>query len=141
MDNKEYKISQYACDTQLFLIGSENSLREILDILQKFYTMLGLRMNAEKPKAIWIGSLCNSTTRQCHNFRLDGIQWPLKILGVTFSTEICNIWDLNYNAIIKKVEGVCKQWSKRKLTLIVRIFIIFGKIVLTCGQNFVMSVK
>ena len=35
IDNKEYKISQYADDTQLFLNGSENSLRETLDVLQK----------------------------------------------------------------------------------------------------------
>ena len=35
IDNKEYKMSQYADDTQLFLNGSENSLRETLDILQK----------------------------------------------------------------------------------------------------------
>ena len=55
IDNKEYKISQYADDTQLFLNGSEKSLRETLDILQNFYTMSGLRMNAEKNKAIWIG--------------------------------------------------------------------------------------
>ena len=36
IDNKEYKISQYADDTQLFLNGSENSLRETLDVLPKF---------------------------------------------------------------------------------------------------------
>ena len=34
IENEEYKICQYADDTQLFLIGSENSLRETLDILQ-----------------------------------------------------------------------------------------------------------
>ena len=124
IDNKEYKISQYADDTQLFLNGSENSLRETLDILQKKYTMSGLRMNAEKTKAIWIGSLSNSTTIMCHNFNLDWTQGPFKILGVTFSTEIYNIWDLNYNEIIKKVDDVCKQWSKRKLTLMGRITII-----------------
>ena len=78
----------------------------------------------KKPKAIWIGSLSNSTTRLCHNFRLDWTQGPFKILRVTFSTEIYNTWDLNYNDIIKKVEGVCKQWSKRKLTIMGRITII-----------------
>ena len=31
---------------------------------------------------------------------------------------------MNYNEIIKKVEDVCKQWSKRKLTLMGRITII-----------------
>ena len=36
IDNKEYKISQYADDTQLFLNGSENSLRKTLDVLPKF---------------------------------------------------------------------------------------------------------
>ena len=45
-------------------------------------------------------------------------------MGVTFSTEIYNIWDLNSIDIIKKVEGVCKLWSKRNLTLIGRITII-----------------
>ena len=62
IDNKEYKISQYADDTQLFLNGSENSLREALDVLQKFYEMSGLKINVEKTKAIWIGSLSNSPT-------------------------------------------------------------------------------
>ena len=86
--------------------------------------MSGLKINVEKTKAIWIGSLSNSPTRLCHNNTLDWTQGPFKILGVTFSTEIYNIWDLNSIDIIKKVEGVCKQWSKRKLTLIGRIPII-----------------
>ena len=50
IDNKEYKISQYADDTQLFLNGSENSLREALDVLQKFHEMSGLKINVEKQK-------------------------------------------------------------------------------------------
>ena len=51
IDNKEYKISQYADDTQLFLNGSENSLREALDVLQKFYEMSRLKINVEKNKS------------------------------------------------------------------------------------------
>ena len=38
--------------------------------------------------------------------------------------EMYNIWDISSIDIIKKVEGVCMQWSKRKLTLIGRITII-----------------
>ena len=45
---KEYKISRYAEDTQLFLNGSENSLREALDVLQKFYEMSGLLLALPK---------------------------------------------------------------------------------------------
>ena len=51
IDNKEYKISQYADHTQLFLNGSENSLREALDVLQKFYEMSGLKINVEKKRS------------------------------------------------------------------------------------------
>ena len=41
LDDKKYKISQFADDTQLFLNGSENSLRETLDILQKIIQCRG----------------------------------------------------------------------------------------------------
>ena len=43
-------ISQYPDDTPFFLNGSENSLRETLDVLQKFYEMSGLNINVEKQK-------------------------------------------------------------------------------------------
>ena len=36
INNKEYKISQYADDTQLLLDGSEESLQETLRILEKY---------------------------------------------------------------------------------------------------------
>ena len=51
-DNKVYKIRQYADNTQIFLNGFENSLRETLDVLQKFYEMSRLKINVEKTKAI-----------------------------------------------------------------------------------------
>ena len=61
IDNKEYKISQYSDETQLFLNGSTNSLRESLDVLQNLNEMSGLKINVEKRKVIWIGSLSNKT--------------------------------------------------------------------------------
>ena len=45
-------------------------------------------------------------------------------MGVTFTTEVFNIWDVNANEIVAKVENLCKQWSKRKLTLFGRITVI-----------------
>ena len=51
-------------------------------------------------------------------------QDPFKVLGVTFTTEVFDIWNINSNEIITKIENLCKQWAKRKLTLIGRITII-----------------
>ena len=39
IDNKEYKISQYADDTQLFLNGSENSQRNTRHITKILYNV------------------------------------------------------------------------------------------------------
>ena len=109
INNKEYKISQYADDTQLLLDGSEKSLRNTLEMLYTFYNMSGLKINIEKTKAIWIGVLSNCERKMCGDFQLDWTQGPFKILGVNFATEVYNIWDLNTNDILTKVKYVLKQ--------------------------------
>ena len=60
----------------------------------------------------------------CRNQRLDWSQGSFKVLGVTFTTEVFDIWDINSNEILISIENLCKQWSKRKLTLMGRITII-----------------
>lgn len=121
---KEFLLSQYADDTQIFLDGTEKSLQETLRVLDNFYLISGLKINIEKTKAIWIGSLSNSDQRVCRNYQLDWTQGPFKILGVIFTTEVFDIWDLNIAPIQNQVEHLLKQWSKRKLTLFGRITVI-----------------
>ena len=57
INNKEIKLSQYADDTQLLLDGSEISLKEALRTLKQYYIMSGLKVNVDKTRALWIGSL------------------------------------------------------------------------------------
>ena len=124
INNKEFKLSQYADDTQMFLDGSESSLKHALIILQKFYQMSGLKINLDKTKALWIGSMCNSTKTLCKEFNIDWEQKPLKILGVIFSPLVFDIWEYNLDDVMKKVKNMINVWSKRKLTLIGRVTVI-----------------
>ena len=124
INGKEFRLNQYADDTQIFLDGTEKSLKETLSILNLYYKMSGLKINIEKTRAIWIGALSHSVEQLCRNQRLDWSQDPFKVLGVTFTTEVFDIWNINSNEIITKIENLCKQWAKRKLTLIGRITII-----------------
>ena len=124
INNILYNLSQYADDTQIFLDGSEASLRATLGILDKFYKMSGLKINKDKTKAIWIGSRINSTEILCREHNLDWEQGPIKILGVTFSPEVFNIWDINSQDTLAKIEKIIKIWSQRKLTLPGRITVI-----------------
>ena len=48
INNKELKISQYADGTQIILDGTEQYLRESLQILSKFHNLSGLKINEEK---------------------------------------------------------------------------------------------
>ena len=124
INGKEYKLSQYADDTQLILDGSEKSLKAALSLLKLYYTMSGLKINVDKTRALWIGSSCGSTETFCNEYALDWSQEPLKILGVTFSPLVFNIWDLNSVEILSKVKNILNQWSKRKLSLFGRVTII-----------------
>ena len=54
INNKEFKLSQYAGDTQIFLDGSENSLHQLMLILKKFYNLSGLKVSEDKIKALWV---------------------------------------------------------------------------------------
>ena len=60
----------------------------------------------------------------CENYDLDWSQGPFKILGVNFSSEVFDVWDLNTIEVLNKMENLVAHWSKRKLTLLGRIAVI-----------------
>ena len=86
--------------------------------------MSGLKIYVDKTRALWIGSSCGSSETLCEELTLDWSQEPLKILGVTFSPLVFNIWDLNAQEILLKIKRLLNQWSKRKISLSGRITII-----------------
>ncbi len=51
----EYLITQFADDATLVLDGSEESMRSVFAILEKFESCSGLKINIDKTKAVWIG--------------------------------------------------------------------------------------
>ena len=123
-NDKIFKLCQYADDTQIFLDGSEKSLHQLMLILKKFYNMSGLKVNEDKTKALWIGQLCKSERKSCKGYNLDWEQKPLKILGVTFTAEVFDIWDHNLEDTLHKVNSLINVWSKRRLTFPGKITVI-----------------
>ena len=117
INETEFKLSQYADDTQIFLDGSKESMEKLMSILQTFYRMSGLKVNEEKTKALWVGSMSKSHKQICPEYNLDWEKKPIKILGVTFTADVCNIWEHNAEDILHKINKMINAWSKRKLTL------------------------
>ena len=112
INNKEFKLSQYADDTQIFLDGTEISLKETLRTLNIFYLMSGLKINVEKSKTVWIGSISHSASTLCKTHKLDWFQGPFKILGVNISSEVYTIWDLNAREIYAKMKIYASNGQK-----------------------------
>ena len=56
----EYKISQYADDTEITLEGDKNSFEETVKTINTFGKASGLFLNAGKTSAIWLGNKRNS---------------------------------------------------------------------------------
>ena len=69
MGPEELKITPFADDTTIFMDGSEGSLQQILNILEVFRSLSGLKMNMSKTKMIWIGKKqCSKEIIQCGSF-------------------------------------------------------------------------
>jgi len=123
--HKEYKITQLADDTTLF-IADVASLNTVLNVLEIFRTCSGLKINRDKSEAIWIGASSNFRHKPC------GLKWSdgmVKCLGILMGSDMDQVIESNFMEKIKKVENLLQMWSGRPLTL-------KGKI--TVIQNLVM---
>ena len=65
VDGYEIKISLYADDTTLILDGSRASFQNLLQILEFFSAISGLRLNYKKTEVLWIGANAGSEEKLC----------------------------------------------------------------------------
>ena len=120
----EYCLLQYADDTALFLDGSDKSLKCALDLLFQFSKFSGLKPNIDKTHAIWIGSKLQSQVKLCTEYDLNWSNGPFTVLGITFTADLQNLDDLNFQTKILAIEKEINQWSKRNLTPLGRITVV-----------------
>ena len=126
----EYKLTQFADDTTLFLNGSRESLLAALNTLEIFGSFSGLKMNTEKTKVVWLGRKKHSKDKIISNIDLE---WGCKrftLLGLEYSVDLLEMDTLNFNKSLNKCKHVLDAWQKRYLTP-------FGKI--TIVKTFILS--
>ena len=135
--NKQFKITQLADDTTLFL-HNVTSLQNVLKILDLFKTCSGLKINREKSEAIWIGASSNYRHKPC------GLKWTdglVKCLGILMHSDMEIIEQRNLTEKIQKIENLVQIWYGRplslkgKITVIQSIFI--AQIIYPCSVLFI----
>ena len=114
------KISQLADDTTCFVADIE-SIVEILNMFKRFEYCAGLKVNRDKTKANFIGSLKGRTDAPLN---LDWTDNNIKCLGVTLNGNENDHYHLNYKQKILNLKNLLNTWKGRALTLKGKITVI-----------------
>lgn len=117
----EYKLSQYADDTTLF-VRDGLSMENALDMVQDFSRFSGLRLNVQKSKIMRVNT---STSLGVEGGKLQEVE-SLEVLGLSFhaagrNTEECR---RDYGKYLDKMRLICDKWRKRKLNLKAKVTVL-----------------
>ena len=120
VETKEIKITQYADDTTVF-VKDEESVEQLLRLLDEFKSISGLEINTSKTEAMWLGCW-RDKIRTPFNFKWP--KEPICALGIYFSYNTEHANKLNFEEKINNLEKTLNGWKRRKLTLLGRINIV-----------------
>ena len=118
----QHKIDIYADDLTAYLDGSEASLRRIIQILDQFQLISGLKINLTKCKAVWIGRNRNYHVQICMDLKLI---WShnFTLLGIDFDADLPNI-DTNFRKKFEDIKSIYNSWLYRHLSPLGRVTVI-----------------
>ena len=111
--NHEYVTTQFADDTMLLLVGTQQSLNASLNSLKVFGSISGLKINTNKTKVIWIW---RKKDKLILNYNLIWGSEEVDLLGITYNLNLKETTNINYEKAIIKIKENNKSWNKRYLT-------------------------
>ena len=124
IDNKEFKMSQFADDTTIFLDGTQRSLEAALNTIEIYGSYSGLKLNKSKTKLIWIGRKKHSKDKLNVTMHLDWGHTQFTLLGLKYDVDLQKIPLLNFQSAKIDIIKTIETWNKRNLTPFGKITII-----------------
>ena len=102
-------------------VKDEESVEQLLRLLDEFKSISGLEINTSKTEAMWLGCWIDKI-RTPFNFKW--LKDPICALGIYFSYNTEHANKLNFEEKINNLEKTLNGWKQRKLTLLGRINIV-----------------
>ena len=88
----------------LLLDGSENFLRESINIFENFFQHSGLKMNMQKTQETWIGFLNHANNKLYPNLNLYWVK-QFNLLGIEFTNNVELRMDKNCHPRLANIEN------------------------------------
>ena len=111
--DKGVLLAQFANDTALFLDSSAQAFNEAIWTLIWFVEISGLKMNNDKTKITWKGSMKNSQVRFLRDMNFCWDPGTCKVSVIKFSANTDQINLINYEAKLEEIKTILKSWKKR----------------------------
>ena len=117
-----HKVEAYADDVNLMMPNKEESIREVISVLNKFEKLSGLKVNKDKTQVMRIGRSANSDPILCEDL---GLKWvsKLKILGIFLTAKPADMME-NLDDKIEEIDKLLARWTFRNLTVYGRIIVV-----------------
>jgi hypothetical protein len=120
----EYKLSQFADDTELFQNGDRKTFEETIRVLEDFGNKSGLKLNIEKTVVVWLGAEKNSDVRYMPHLKFEWNPAKFKILGIWFTNDLASCAQLNFDTKFQEVKSLFIIWLRRLITPLGRVAIL-----------------
>ena len=123
--DKEYKIKQFADDSQTMSIYERNSINATIKNFLDYGKVSGSTINYDKSADIMrIGSIKNTNTSFNLDYKVSWTNGPIEALGIILSPDIEETAIANYTKVSEKISKTIDIWSSQDLTLYGKISII-----------------
>ena len=85
--NVSHLLEIYADDLTIFLSPKSENLRQVLEILDAFFILSGLKISVSKTKAIWFGTDYNTDRKLCPDLNLKWVT-NFTLLGIYLNNNL-----------------------------------------------------
>ncbi|MEK6264009.1 MAG: reverse transcriptase family protein [Clostridium sp.] len=119
INNNVHKLSQYADDTFISTLNTDESVNELFKLITEFSMISGLTLNKDKTEVLHIGK------NPCSMY-IDKtwLRHEINLLGVKINVDANKTIDSNYCDKLIKIGNCLKIWKQRDLSLLGKIHII-----------------
>jgi hypothetical protein len=124
IDGYEIKNTLFADDATFLTDGSKESFTTLINILDNFSNISGLKLNTSKCTVLKSGSLKDSNIKYCPKKKFTWSSDYVKALGIYFYNDKTKNLTANLNPKLDDFKNCLKSWMHRKLTLLGKITVI-----------------